>query len=139
MFIGCLPITSLRLSSLDCFYRQVCVDKVKGALGLRNLSIISLDPFQSSQYTTNTTLSHIIDNLMLEDWSNKINYTEYFNQCNLKQCTYSITQRNNPLLIFTTLLALCKYCEISYFFIYYFIINRWWFNNNIEISCTYYR
>jgi hypothetical protein len=112
MFIGCLPITSLRLSSFQCFYDQICLDEVKEALGLKNLSMISLDPSQLSQFAINTTLGPIIDNLLLEEWTNKINYTEYFNQCNLQQCTYSITKRNNPLVIFTTLLGLCKYFEI---------------------------
>ena len=108
MFIGCLPITSLRLSTLQCFYDRNCLDIVKNALKLENLSITALDSTQSSQFLLNTTLDRIIDNLMLEEWSNSQNYTSYFNQCNSQQCSYSIVKRNSILLIFTVLLGLCK-------------------------------
>jgi len=47
---------------------------------------------------TKTTLSQIIDNLMSENWTYEINYTDYFNVCNAI----------NVLAIFTTLLSLCK-------------------------------
>ena len=109
MFIGCLPLTSLRLSSLQCFYDQICLDKIKQAIKLQNISITSLNSTQSSHFSMNTTLDHIIDNLMLEQWTNNINYNEYFNECNLEKCSYSIIKQNNALVIFTTLLGLCKY------------------------------
>ena len=108
MFIGCLPITSLRLSSLECFYNQTCLAQIQQAFNLHNMSINSLNPLQSSQYSVNTALNKIIDNLMLENWTYEINYTEYFKHCNLQKCTYSIMQRNNPLVVFTTLVSLCK-------------------------------
>ena len=108
MFIGCLPITSLRLSSLECFYNETCLAQIQQAFNLQNMSINSLNPLQSSQYSVNTSLNKIIDNLMLENWTYAINYTEYFNQCNLQKCTYSIVQRNNPLVVFTTFASLCE-------------------------------
>jgi len=109
MFIGCLPITSLRLSTLECFYNQTCLNGIQQILDLQNISIInSLDPFASSQYSIETTLNDIIDHLMLEEWTYRINYTSYFNTCNLKKCTYSIMKTKNPLAIFMSLLGLCK-------------------------------
>lgn len=115
MFIGCLPVTSLRLSSLQCFYNQTCVNVVQEALDLINLHLTALHRSQSNQDQSNTTLGNLIDNLMLDDWNQQMNYTEYFNQCYLQQCTYSVTKRYNALVIFTTLLGLCKYlkwCEV---------------------------
>jgi cytoplasmic iron level regulating protein YaaA (DUF328/UPF0246 family) len=108
MFIGCLPITSLLLSSLQCFYDDICLNDVKKAMNLQNLSIISLNSTQLRQFSMNTTLNKIINNLMLDEWIYNINHTEYFNQCNPQQCTYSIIERNNILVIFTTLLGFCK-------------------------------
>ena len=122
MFIGCLPITSLRLSSLRCFYDQICLDKVADALYLKNLSIISLDPSRINHYATNTTLNHLIDNLMLEEWENEINYTVYFNECAIKQCTYLVSKKENPLVIFTTLLSLCKSISFKYSSLFQFDI-----------------
>lgn len=109
MFIGCLPLTSLRLSKLECFYDQNCIHQIINVLNLQNISITALNPNEISQYVMNTTLDHIIDNLMLEEWTNYTNYNEYFYQCNTLQCTYSKTERNNLLVIVTTLLGLCKF------------------------------
>ena len=109
MFIGCLPLTSLRFSSLTCFYDQLCLNQIKQAINLSNLSIIPLETTQSHGFSVNTSLSEIIDNLMLREWTNNIDYSEYFNQCQPVQCTYSIMKRNNILVIFTTLLGLCKF------------------------------
>ena len=108
MFIGCLPITSLRLSTLQCFYDQHCLDIVKDTLGLNNISITALNSTQSSRFLYNTTLDRIINNLMLEEWSNSQNYSAYFYQCNPQQCSYSIVRRNDASLILTTLLGFCK-------------------------------
>ena len=108
MFIGCLPITSLRLSTLQCFYDQSCLDTVKNVLKLENLSITALNSTQSSRFFVNTTLDHIIDNLMLEERLNSQNYTSYLHQCNPQQCSYSVIKKNDVLLVVTTLLGLCK-------------------------------
>lgn len=109
MFIGCLPITSLRLSTLQCFYDQNCLDIVKNVLKLENLSVTALNSTQSSRFFVNATLDHIIDNFMLEEWLNSQNYSSYFHQCNPQQCSFSVVKRNDALLIITTLLGLCKF------------------------------
>ena len=111
MFVGCLPLTSLRLSTLECFYNQSCLDRVTQAINLQYIPLTALDPTQSNQFSINTTLNYIIDNLMLDDWTSNNNYSAYFNECNLNQCTYSIIKQNNPLVIFTTLLGLCEFDE----------------------------
>ena len=108
MFIGCLPLTSLRLSTLECFYNDSCIDKVKQALTLQDIPVTALDSTRSSRFSVNATLDLIIDQLMLEDWINDTDYSHYFGQCDVKQCTYSMTVRNNALVIATTLLGLCK-------------------------------
>ena len=109
MKIGCLPVTSLRLSTLECFYNQTCVDEVKASFQLQNLSITALDSSQSSQYSLNTTLDYIIDSLFLEQSTENVNYSAYYEQCNPQQCSYSLVARNSVLSIFTTLLGLCKF------------------------------
>ena len=108
MFIGCLPLTSLRLSSLECFYDQQCLNNIQQAMNLSNLLIMPLSANQSNRLAVNRSLDRIIGNLMLNEWTNDINYSEYFHQCQSTQCTYSITERNNLLVVFTTLLGLCK-------------------------------
>lgn len=109
MLIGCLPITSLRLSTLQCFYDQNCLDQVKNTLNIQNISIIPLNITQSSKFPMNITFNQVIDNLMLEKWTYDVDYDKYFSECSPKQCSYSIVKENNALVIFTTLLGLCKF------------------------------
>ena len=90
MFIGCLPITSLCLSTLECFYNETCLNQIQQALSLQTLSVNVLDSLQSSHYSVKTTLNYIIDNLMLENWTFEINYTAYSNACNFEKCSYSM-------------------------------------------------
>jgi len=110
MMIGCLPLTSLRLSTLECFYDRICFQQILNTLNLSTttISIEILNSTQSSRFMPNTTLHIVLDNLMLEQWFNYINYTAYFHQCNPRECTYSINKRNNFLFVFSTLLGLCK-------------------------------
>lgn len=109
MMIGCLPLTSLRLSTLQCFYDEICFDEVKHVFNLQNLSINILNSSKSTRFLLNKTLATIIDNLMLETWSSNIDYDEYFHECNPQQCTYSRNERNRPLSIFSTLLGVCEF------------------------------
>lgn len=110
MFIGCLPITSLRLSTLECFHDRICFDKVNLALNTKNSSSIELlNHLSESHFRINTTLDKIIDELMLEEWIYSIDYNQYLEKCHVTQCTYSVTERNRFVIIFTTLLSLCKY------------------------------
>ena len=109
MKIGCLPVTSLLLSTLECFYNQTCVNEVKGSFQLQNLSITALNSSYSSQYSMNTTLDYIINNLFIEQSSGNVNYSAYYEQCSPQQCTYSMVTSNSALSIFTTLLGLCKF------------------------------
>ena len=122
MFIGCLPITSLRLSTLECFYNETCLNQIQQVLSLESLSMNVLDSFQSSRYSVKTTLNYIIDNLMLENWTFEINYTAYSNACNFEKCSYSMMIAKDPLSIFTNLLGLCKLHLVNKCSIYFCVL-----------------
>ena len=112
MFIGCLPLSSLRHSSLSCFYNVTCLLQLETALEFdfvtigRNISALNIT--MASGFTPNTPLRNIIDSLMIEDWTFQVDYLSYFNQCNVASCTYTYVQRNNFLTIFTKVIGLCK-------------------------------
>jgi hypothetical protein len=115
MFVGCLPLSSLLHSTLACFYNETCLDQVKTALMLRNiapsLNLAVLSANMSSIYKSNTSLATILHSLLVETTDYLINYTAYFNQCQVNSCTYSFTQRNSLIDIITRVLGLCE----SYF------------------------
>lgn len=43
---------------------------------------------------------------MTEEWIINISHSQYFDQCQVSLCTYSVTSRFNLLYIITTLIAL---------------------------------
>jgi hypothetical protein len=52
-------------------------------------------------------ISHLVDDLFLEQWNVSINYERYYNQCAPKICTYSYKKRANFIYMITLLISLC--------------------------------
>ena len=109
MFIGCLPMTSLMYSTLECFYSGMCLSQIMSATAMNHLNISTLDPRQPSRYQLNSTLDEVMSNLMTENWTSSINYTRYFAECSPNECTYPITYRNNVGYVLLKILGLCKF------------------------------
>ncbi|CAF3982889.1 unnamed protein product, partial [Adineta steineri] len=102
--IGCTPSESFRASTLECFYDRSCINLIYQYTNYSNfhhpLSIMK------SRFSTNTTIAELIDNLFIEQWSNKTNYTSYFQQCLPSYCSYTSVQKSTLLNIITLLLSL---------------------------------
>ncbi|CAF3971974.1 unnamed protein product, partial [Adineta steineri] len=102
--IGCTPSESFRASTLECFYDRSCINLIHQYTNYSNfhhpLSIMK------SRFSTNTRIAELIDNLFTEQWSNKTNYTSYFEQCLPSYCSYTSAQKFNLLNIITLLLSL---------------------------------
>ncbi|CAF1410645.1 unnamed protein product [Adineta steineri] len=102
--IGCTPSESFRASTLECFYDSSCINLIQKYTNYSNshhpLSIMK------SRFSTNTKIAELIDNLFIEQWSNKTNYTSYFQQCLPSYCFYTSVPRFNLLNIITLLLSL---------------------------------
>ena len=108
MFIGCLPLTSLMYSTLECFFNGVCLAQVMSAMHAPHLNISTLDRHQLSRYQPNTPLNEVMNNLMTENWTSSINYTRYFAECSPNECTYPIKHRNSIGYVLLKILGLCK-------------------------------
>ncbi|CAF0779383.1 unnamed protein product [Rotaria sp. Silwood1] len=116
LVIGCFPIDSVLLSTLECFYDQQCiklivdmydfdvVDMVQ-PLDHRVANIQPLHKEQNSRFPPNTTLESIFSQLFIEDWMQNSNFTAYYTHCAPKQCSHSIRQRHNILFILVILLG----------------------------------
>ncbi|CAF4253452.1 unnamed protein product, partial [Adineta steineri] len=102
--IGCTPSESFRASTLECFYDRSCINLIHQYTNYGNfhrpLSIMK------SRFSTNTRIAELIDNLFIEQWSNKTNYSSYFEQCLPSYCSYTSAQKFNLLNIITLLLSL---------------------------------
>jgi hypothetical protein len=112
IFTSCFTIQSLLQSSLQCFFDQTCADPVleqiityRQALSwtLLNPSILERN---STRFSPNTFVEEIVNEMMIETWGNNSDYSQYYEECAPKLCTYLVTSRNDVLYIFTTMFAL---------------------------------
>jgi hypothetical protein len=65
-----------------------------------------LDATIPSQYNTSTLLSVMINQLLVEQWSNSTDYGAFFDECAPEYCTYTVTERRKIIAIVTTLIGL---------------------------------
>jgi len=83
--LGCYPIDSLLLSTLECFYDKNCVqilidnydfDRVGLLRPLENRTL-RIQPLsnKSSRFSPNTTINQIFSQLFVEDWVNSSHFT----------------------------------------------------------------
>jgi hypothetical protein len=59
-----------------------------------------------SNFSINTKIGILIENLFIENWSSEKNYKSFFNKCQPNQCTYSYYARGNVAFITPTILSL---------------------------------
>ena len=88
---GCLPLESIRKSTLECLYQQSCID------------ILSLQPkisrpkplqITSSKFPSNLTIAAMFDRfLFVELWEHKSSFEDYFNACAPRSLTYNYRGR----------------------------------------------
>ncbi len=63
------------------------------------------DGFRFSKFE-NISLGKLNNDLFVENWINQTNYTNYFQACQPLECEYILPNKNNPSIMFTTLLGL---------------------------------
>ncbi|CAF1146705.1 unnamed protein product [Adineta steineri] len=103
--IGCTPSESFRASTLECFYDRSCIDLVHKYTNYTK----SHNPLLAnrSRFSINTTIAVLIDNLFIEKWETKMNYSSYFHACSLSYCSYTYIQKKSSFIyIITVLLGL---------------------------------
>jgi hypothetical protein len=70
------------------------------------MNMTALDSSLPSNYSTNSTIRNLIDNLMIERWNASPIYERYYNECQPTHCTHTVETRNDVLYIVTTLFAI---------------------------------
>ncbi|CAF3755200.1 unnamed protein product, partial [Adineta steineri] len=106
-YVGCYTTEALLRSTLECFYNQTCIDQLQIYLlppVLKNVT--ALDSSLPSQYSDDSTIEYLLNNLMIEEWNPTHIYDLYYNECQPKECTYTIRTRNNILYVITTLIGI---------------------------------
>ncbi|CAF0872304.1 unnamed protein product [Adineta steineri] len=98
--VGCSPIDSLQLSTLQCFYsdsdcfpvvmsfiQQTYIDAVSDPLWFDPRPLI-YDP-TSSRFPPNTSIEIIVKDIMIEQWNPSTSYERFYELCAPNYCTYS--------------------------------------------------
>ncbi|UJR20134.1 hypothetical protein I4U23_023266 [Adineta vaga] len=99
LMAGCLPLDSMRQSTLECLYNQSCIDTL--TLRPQFLRLKALNPL-SSKFPINTTIESIYDeSLFLESWQSQSSYENYFVTCAPRSLSYSYVDRFSLATVFT--------------------------------------
>ena len=102
---GCLPVSSILVSTLECFYDQTCLNGVISHFPTNErFTAMSVDV--PSQFSPDSSVQAIIDRLMVENWTTAISYDKYYAQCAPTTCTYTQSRRHGFLIILTRLISL---------------------------------
>ena len=102
---GCLPVNSILLSTLECFYNQICVDQLMTFFSTTE-KFTAMASNESSRYNSNSTVQSIIDELMIEQWSYISSYNTYYFRCAPALCTYAKSERNGIVFILIQLISI---------------------------------
>jgi hypothetical protein len=62
-----------------------------------------LDASLSSEYSMNSTIKELVDNLMIKQWNVSSNFENYYNECQPIERTYTFETKNDVIYIVTTL------------------------------------
>jgi hypothetical protein len=96
---GCLPLDSIRQSTLECFYNQSCINiltlqpNISRPKALRKIS---------PTFPRNSTIGSMFDkSLFVESWQIKSSFEDYFSACAPRSLTYSYQSRFHLPSIFT--------------------------------------
>ena len=105
-YVGCLPLTSILQSTLECFYNQSCVNMVIAYSSNQTTKSFLPINASSSCHHPNETINSLFDQMMLASWNDTIDYDAYFKICAPKSCTYSVIENFVFVYVITMLISI---------------------------------
>jgi len=96
---GCLPLESIRQSTLECLYNQSCIN----ILALQpNISRPKPLNVSLSKFPLNLTIGSLFDeSLFVKSWQNTSNFEKYFSACKPRLLSYTYEDKFYLSSIFT--------------------------------------
>ncbi|CAF2716453.1 unnamed protein product [Rotaria sp. Silwood2] len=91
LMAGCMPLDSMRQSTLECLYNQSCID----AISLQpNISQPKALNISLSKFPLNLTIGSLFDEfLFVETWKNQSSFENYFAACQPQSISYNYETR----------------------------------------------
>ncbi len=85
-----------------------------------------------SNFDSSTLISNIVEQLMIEQWSNDISYSSFFTQCNPQYCTYMVTEQSDIIVIVTTLIGVFSGLNVALTLLIPLVIRTiFWFKGHV--------
>ncbi|CAF0930022.1 unnamed protein product [Adineta ricciae] len=102
----CLPIESLRYSTLECFYEQSCLDIIGLYTTHPSISTSDFSILKHDSSAKSITIEELIKKSFVKQWFNITSYEKYFSYCQPLSCQYTAGQGKSLFYIFTTTISL---------------------------------
>ena len=103
-FCGCSPLESLLASTLECFYRQDCMNTLIARIGRSASSVFT--PLDANMTFPYDTIEKLLNKIMVHSWSQNISFTSYYQKCSPHSCTYTFSRSITTLSLITTLMEI---------------------------------
>ncbi|UJR29659.1 hypothetical protein I4U23_017207 [Adineta vaga] len=105
-FTACTSLEALLPSQFDCLYNIQCIQLfINHFPSLDHFNINWTNSTLPSEQSNMTVYKRFFD-LFIEDWSTKVNYLKYFNECSPLSCSYTITDQRDISYALTTFISL---------------------------------
>ncbi|CAF3962220.1 unnamed protein product, partial [Adineta steineri] len=103
--IGCYVVQALLQSTLQCFYNSTCINQIQSILNYSTtINIIVLN--HSSSFQSNSTIQHLIEQSMIDQWFENVSYKFYYEKCQPSHCIFTYNSRNDLIYIVTYLFGI---------------------------------
>ena len=106
--VGCFTMDSLLLSTLECYYSDVCLSAQYQVIN-QSFSLFPVgstwfkaQPLiydaESSRFPPDTVLSVVVKEIMIEKWNSSFSFNHYYYACAPLYCSYSLTQHTSNVI-----------------------------------------
>lgn len=103
MISDCLIVDATLASTLECYYNLTCFSLLHEEI---NTNVTLLVSSSDDHFLTNATLQMLINEAMVDSWTNEILFDSFYTQCNPTYCSYSYTKRFSIIFILSTLMGI---------------------------------
>ncbi|CAF1564746.1 unnamed protein product [Adineta ricciae] len=125
LMAGCLPLESMRQSTLECLYEQSCIDIMTLQSHVAHPRALNKS---STKFSLNTTIGFMFDrSLFIESWQTKLDFESYYHTCAPRSLTYSYESRLRLASIITICVSAFGGLVIAWQFIIPAFVKIWTF------------
>ena len=116
MNVGCMPYDAISSSTLECFFSSSCLNTT--AQWISNLPSSawpkSLNSSKLTKFLLNSSIASIMDQQMIDQWNNTVDFDAYYRICAPTYCTYTMIGSENFLYVIALIIGLAGSLNIGF-------------------------